>query len=90
VVDTFWIEQRSSEQPQENTIPSSVRSLPAKRGSTKDERFAALMSRMQVLAQLASLTISGTARATADINVMIEELERTEAKRRKCGGAVWW
>jgi len=90
VVDTFWIEQCSSAQPQPNTIPSSVRSLPAKQASTKDERYAALMSRMQVLAQLASRTISGTTSATEDINNMIEELQRTKAEEGNaeahCGG----
>jgi hypothetical protein len=90
VVDKFWIEQCSSAQPQANTITSSVRSLPAKQASTKDERYAALMSTMQVLAQLASRTISGTTSATEDINNMIEELQRTKAGEGNaealCGG----
>jgi hypothetical protein len=90
VVDTLWIEQCSSEQPQANTILSSMHSLPAKQASTKDERYAALMSRMQVLAQLASMTISGTTSATAAINSMIEELQRTKAEEgnveAQCGG----
>lgn len=73
VVDMFWIQQRNStEKPQARTMPSIGQSLPAKQTLTKDERSAALMSSMQVLAGFASMSISGFERVSTEINVMIE------------------
>ena len=67
-----------------------MRSLPANKVSTKEERFTELVSSMQVLAEIASMSISATSRVGAQINVMIENERsmRDSGNDVKQGGGI--
>lgn len=67
-----------------------MRSLPAKKVSTKEERCIELVSSMQVLAEIASMSISATSRVGAQINIMIENERsmRDNGNDVKQGGGI--
>jgi hypothetical protein len=74
-VNSFWIKESSNYKQSSTIIPSITRSIPAKQTSTKEQRFASLMSTFKIAAELASVSISATDSTTTEVNGIIAKLQ---------------
>jgi hypothetical protein len=74
-VTSFWVQESSKQHDQSTIIRSISQSIPSKKTSTKEQRFASLISTFKVAAELASVSISATESTITEVNGIIAKLQ---------------